>query len=202
MTGIASPDITSADAPSSADTLTTLTRLIEPVVTDAGFDLYDVQQHGTTLQVLITATASTALDTTTLSQISRALSHTLDEHDPLPGKYTLEVSSPGLERKLIRPDHFIGAIGETVTVKLTQQRVMAANQAPTRRVDGVLLAADQSGIAISLPAAPADQPAAAKTADPQNATRADISYADITTARTIFCWGNSTRPNSKKGATK
>ena len=41
----------------------------------------------------------------------------LDETDPIPGKYTLEVSSPGVERTLRTPAHFARAVGETVTVK-------------------------------------------------------------------------------------
>ena len=42
----------------------------------------------------------------------------LDVEDPLPGHYTLEVSSPGLDRKLTKPQHFQRFTGETVRVKL------------------------------------------------------------------------------------
>ncbi|MCL2084649.1 MAG: ribosome maturation factor RimP [Oscillospiraceae bacterium] len=50
--------------------------------------------------------------------VSRALESILDERDPIPGPYTLEVSSAGVERPLKRPEHFEASIGRRVEVSL------------------------------------------------------------------------------------
>ena len=52
-----------------------------------------------------------------IAQLSRGVSRLLDEQDPVSGSYTLEVSSPGLERPLRRPSHFEKAVGRTAKVK-------------------------------------------------------------------------------------
>ena len=53
-----------------------------------------------------------------VAAVNRLVSPILDQHDPIPGRYTLEVSSPGLERPLRRPAHYRQAIGEDVVVKM------------------------------------------------------------------------------------
>ena len=60
------------------------------------------------------------------------MSAALDEIDPIPGRYTLSVSSPGLERRLRTPAHFARAVGETVTVRVN------AGTADVRRLTGTL----------------------------------------------------------------
>ena len=50
--------------------------------------------------------------------VSRPVSDLLDEKDPIPGSYTFEVSSAGLERVLRRPEHFASCMGRKVDVKL------------------------------------------------------------------------------------
>jgi ribosome maturation factor RimP len=54
------------------------------------------------------------------AKVSRQLSALLDVEDPLPGQYTLEVSSPGLDRPLVKPEDFRRFVGETVKVKMQQ----------------------------------------------------------------------------------
>lgn len=90
--------------------------IIEPVVSAAGFTLYDAEFRGASLLVMVDGPDGINLDQ--VASISRTISRHLDEDDPIPGKYTLEVSTPGLERRLRRSDHFLGAIGESVKVKL------------------------------------------------------------------------------------
>jgi ribosome maturation factor RimP len=53
------------------------------------------------------------VDLEALTDANRVVSSVLDELDPIPGRYTLEVSSPGVERTLRTPAHFVKAIGET-----------------------------------------------------------------------------------------
>ena len=88
--------------------------IIEPVVSAAGFTLYDAEFRGASLLVMVDGPDGINLDQ--VASISRTISRHLDEDDPIPGKYTLEVSTPGLERRLRRSDHFLGAIGESVKV--------------------------------------------------------------------------------------
>src|SRR5688572_10147185 len=90
--------------------------LVEPIVTDLGLDLYDLEQRGGTLRVTLDTPPKSErgvlLDT--LSLASRLISKELDPHDPIPSRYTLEVTSPGVERALRRPEHFQREIGAVV----------------------------------------------------------------------------------------
>lgn len=83
--------------------------LIEPVIEDLGFRLVRVRitgQDGCTLQVMAErADGSMTIDDCT--ELSRALSAVLDVEDPIPGGYHLEVSSPGIDRPLVRLEDFI-----------------------------------------------------------------------------------------------
>ncbi|MDG2112450.1 MAG: ribosome maturation factor RimP, partial [Actinomycetota bacterium] len=121
--------------------LDTITALVAPLVGEAGYELYDVQRNGGTLAVLVQGPDGVDIDE--LSALSRAVSATLDEHDPIPGKYTLEVSSPGVERRLRREEHFAGAVGETVNIRTLagpsgRRRIVGELQ----KVDGDLLTVD------------------------------------------------------------
>ena len=66
----------------------------------------------------------------------------------MPGRYTLSVSSPGLERRLRTPAHFARAVGETVTVRVD------AGTADVRRITGTLGAADETGCTLAGPEVP------------------------------------------------
>jgi ribosome maturation factor RimP len=83
--------------------------LIEPVIEDMGFRLVRVRltgQDGCTLQIMAERSDGTmTIDDCT--ELSRALSAVLDVEDPIPGGYHLEVSSPGIDRPLVRIDDFI-----------------------------------------------------------------------------------------------
>ena len=95
----------------SDQTIERVTALIAPEVTAAGLSLYDLEHAGGVLRVVVDRPGG--VDIEAIAAITRAVSRLLDEHDPLPGHYTLEVSSPGLERRLRVPAHFAGAVGET-----------------------------------------------------------------------------------------
>lgn len=71
---------------------------------------------------------------------SRRLSAVLDVDDPMPGPYVLEVSSPGVDRKLSRPSHFAAAAGKRVRVALREF------VEGSRNYQGTLLRADDDGI--------------------------------------------------------
>lgn len=150
--------------------------LAAPLVAARGFAIYDVEQHGPTLRVTVTgADGADGPGIDDLGTITKELSRALDEADPISGRYTLEVSSPGLERRLRTPEHWQGAIGETVSVKI---RVPGS---PAERVRGVINSADQDGVEIALdPVEGSDQAAAT---DPRR-----LGYEVIDSARTVFDW--------------
>ncbi|MCB1839672.1 MAG: ribosome maturation factor RimP [Alphaproteobacteria bacterium] len=87
-----------------------LTKLMEPVIADLGFDLVLVSvigEGGTkTVQVLAQDPQTRNLGIEDAAKISRSLSAVLDVEDPVVGKYRLEVSSPGIDRPLIKPEDF------------------------------------------------------------------------------------------------
>jgi ribosome maturation factor RimP len=97
-----------------------LRKLLEPGVEATGFELVDVEiagsQHSPTLRVYIDGPVGVNVDD--CARVSRQLSALLDVEDPLPGQYTLEVSSPGLDRPLVKPEDFKRFVGETIKVKM------------------------------------------------------------------------------------
>ncbi|OFX08001.1 MAG: ribosome maturation factor RimP [Alphaproteobacteria bacterium RIFOXYD12_FULL_60_8] len=88
--------------------LARLEELIAPVVGDMGYDLVRVMFVGTgrTLQVMADRKDEQPMTVEDCADISRALSAVLDVEDPIPGAYSLEVSSPGIDRPLVRPRDF------------------------------------------------------------------------------------------------
>ena len=98
--------------PDSQTHLEPIFSLVEPLVEAAGHDLYDIHQNGGTLAVLVDSEEGLGVDD--LSGLSRSLSAALDEHDPIPGRYTLEISTPGVERRLRQEKHFVGAVEDGV----------------------------------------------------------------------------------------
>ena len=85
--------------------------VVLPLLSERSLDLYDIEMSGPVLRVVIDA--GDPLDLDVLSDVTRAVSRALDEADPISGRYTLEVTSPGLERTLRTPRHFAGAVGAT-----------------------------------------------------------------------------------------
>jgi ribosome maturation factor RimP len=142
---------------------------LEPVVVAANLELVDVELKSGVL--LVTVDRVGGVDLEALTDANRAVSTLLD---PLPGKYTLEVSSPGVERTLRTPAHFVKAVGETVSVK-TRPQVPG-----DRRLRGGLLAADDDGLELAVEGAPDG--------------RLRLAYSDIDRARTVFVWGGQARP--------
>lgn len=154
--------------------------LVAPIVTDLGLDLYDLDFAGGVLKVTVDTPPGSpgGVDVDALAQCTRLLSRELDHSDPIPGHYTLEVSSPGLERTLRLPRHFRREVGKTVTIRLRDV------ESSERRVDGVLVAADDEAATV--------RPEPTK-ADPEPADRR-IPYDRIDRARTVFVWGGAAKP--------
>jgi ribosome maturation factor RimP len=92
--------------------------LAEPVITELGFRLVRVKIiNGSTLQIMADrAEGNMTIDDCAL--ISRRVSPLLDAHDPISGSYLLEVSTPGIDRPLVRPIDFIDWAGHEAKIEL------------------------------------------------------------------------------------
>jgi ribosome maturation factor RimP len=152
--------------------------VVLPLLTEREHELYDIELAGPVLKVVVDRPAGRTggLDLDVLADATRAVSRALDDADPIAGHYTLEVTSPGLERPLRTPRHFARAVGEKVNVKVT---AAAAAETGERRVAGVLATADDDGITV-------------RSDDPPAERR--VGYADIERARTVFEWGPAEKP--------
>jgi ribosome maturation factor RimP len=148
-----------------------LTALLQPVLEGVGLELVDAEFRSGVL--LVTVDRPGGIDLDGLTEANRAVSRVLDQEDPIPSRYTLEVSSPGVERRLRTPAHFSRAIGETITVKTRPQ------VAGERRLQGRLTGADEDGFEVTVDGD--DHP-----------TR--LSYTDVDRVRTVFVWGPAPRP--------
>ena len=100
----------------------TLETRLAPLVEGLGYELWELEyspgRGNGFLRLYIDAAAGITLDD--CERVSRAVSEVLDAEDPIPGQYTLEVSSPGLERPLRTAQHFARFVGETVSVETVQ----------------------------------------------------------------------------------
>lgn len=149
--------------------------LIEPALVSAGFELVDVEASARLLRVTVDRPGG--IDLEAVSAASQVVSELLDRHDPVPGdRYTLEVSSPGLERRLRTPEHFRRFVDSTVAVRT------AAGVEGERRILGRLASADDQGIVVA--AAEGDR---------------HLTYDQIDRAHTVFEWGPAPKPGRPRG---
>ena len=145
----------------------------EPVLSSLGLELVDIEIVGSgrarTLRLTIDRDGGIDLDT--LAKANGPVSDALDAVDALSGPYTLELSSPGVERPLRRPAEFRRFIGTTISVK-SHDPVAGA-----RRHRGLLTEADDDGIALEV-----------------DGDQRRFSYDAVASARTVFEWGPAPKP--------
>ena len=100
--------------------LANITQLLTPAVEAQGVSLYDLEflKEGNDRILRLYIDKDTGIDLEDCERVSRAAEAVLDEHDPIPTSYYLEVSSPGVERKLSRPEHFARYIGHKIALRL------------------------------------------------------------------------------------
>ena len=101
---------------------TGLSKLIEPVVQELGCELWGIEklQQGRQVVLKIYIESADGINVDDCARVSRQVSAILDVEDPIPGEYMLEVSSPGVERRLFKPEHFNVCKGEKVQITLRQ----------------------------------------------------------------------------------
>lgn len=136
---------------------------IAKIIEANGAALYDTEVvtefDETIYRVLITKVGGVNLDL--CADISHELSPFLDVHPPMNGQYRLEVSSPGIERKLTKPIHFQNAIGEKVKLKL----------GGGEKRKGTLKSADDKGIVVE-----------------SKQGEESYTYEELNTSKTYFEW--------------
>jgi ribosome maturation factor RimP len=114
----------------------------EPVLAERGYELIEVEfvpgAGGGTLRIYIDS--PDGIDVDDCGDVSHVVSELLDADDPFPGAYSLEVSSPGLDRVLRTAAHFAQFVGERVKVELKVARE------GRKRYTGIIRRADEQGI--------------------------------------------------------
>ncbi|MGI8941948.1 MAG: ribosome maturation factor RimP [Actinomycetota bacterium] len=150
------------------DVLEEVSDLATSVVRRRSLRLWDVEMGGSKGRriVRVYVDGDDGVDLDTVAEVADEISRGLDLRDPIEGRYTLEVSSPGLERSLKRPEHFAASVGKQVMVK-TKNKI----QDEGHRIDGTVVEAGD--VAVSL-----------QTANDV----VDVPYDEVKSARTVFEW--------------
>ncbi len=149
--------------------------LVAPYVAAEGIELDDVEVlgGGKLLRVVIEGDGPIELDR--IADLSRGIARLIENDDPFPGAYTLEVTSPGLERKLRRPEQFRKAVGSDVHIK-TFGKI-----SDEKHHRGPLVEADDEYIVVSV-----------------DGDDRRIEMSDVSSARTVFVWEKGEKPGKKK----
>jgi ribosome maturation factor RimP len=171
-------------------------QVVEPSLAAEGFELIDVERHGSVLRVTVDLLVEArdtvdllveardtvdlpaepgelprSIDLEGITAATRIVSDLIDANDLIGDRTTLEVSSPGIERTLRTPAHFRRFLGTEVAVKTRP------GTEGERRLDGVLEAVDDDGVVV--------------------AGRA-LAYGDIERARTVFVWPSGAKRTQAK----
>lgn len=95
-------------------------KLIEPIVNDLGLQLWDVRyvKEGAQWYLRVYIDKDGGVGIEDCERVSRSIDEPLDRLNPIEQSYCLEVCSPGLERELIRPEHYKRFLGEDIMVKM------------------------------------------------------------------------------------
>lgn len=124
-----------------------IARIIEPSLAAMGYRLVRVMQtggqHRPTLQVMAERADEVAMTVDDCALISRSVSALLDVADPIAGAYLLEVSSPGIDRPLVRPEDYDRFAGYEARIELT------APQDGRKRFKGRLLGRDGAAVRLA-----------------------------------------------------
>jgi len=149
----------------------------EPVIAGLGLELVDAEivGAGRARTLRLTVDRPDGVDLDALAAASHPVLEALDGVEALAGPYSLEISSPGLERPLRRPRDFPRFVGTTISVK-SHEVVSGA-----RRHRGVLVEATDDGVVLEV-----------------DGERRPFAYDGIASARTVFEWGPAPKPGGPK----
>ena len=129
-------------------------QIIEPVIEDLGFGLVSIKSFGEgghhTIQIMAENPETGRLGVDDCSKISREVSAVMDVEDPIEGRYKLEVSSPGIDRPLIKFDDYKRYCGFELKVEIDppletgQKRFRGTIQSVNKEDDSVLILTDEN----------------------------------------------------------
>lgn len=168
----------------SSNVVDTVASMVAPILTDLSLELYDLEFAGGILRVTVDTPAGgpAGVDIDQIALITRLLGRELDHNEnAVPGRFTLEVTSPGLERTLRTAHHFAREVGKEVTIRLMSEHN------GRRRIAGLLTAASDSTATVRL-------------ADSGESIEVPLSLVDK--AKTVFVWETQPKPNSKEARSK
>jgi ribosome maturation factor RimP len=140
--------------------------LIEPAAADVGCRIVRVRITGLKrkrVQIMVERAADSGCGIADCERVSRAASALMDVHDPVPGEYDLEVSSPGIDRPLVRPEDFVryqGHEAKLETIRMIEGR---------KRFRGAIAGLDGADVLIALPEG-----------------QARVPFADLSDARLVL----------------
>ena len=145
--------------------------LAEAVARRRSLRLWDVEMGGRPGRAIVRVfvDAEDGVDLDTVAEVSEEISRGLDLRDPIQGRYTLEVSSPGLERTLKEPEHWRASVGKRVVVKTKEKLV-----GDSHRLDATVQEATDDVVVLR--------------PDGDGAT-VEVPFDAIKAARTVFEWG-------------
>jgi ribosome maturation factor RimP len=148
--------------------------LVDPYVAAEGIQLDDVEVLGGGKLLRVVVDAGEPIGVDRIADLSRGIARLIEEDDPFPGAYTLEVTSPGLGRKLRRPEHFGKVLNSDVHIK-TFRKI-----ADDKHHRGVLVSADDDAIVVLV-----------------DGDERRIEMDEISSARTVFVWEKGEKPGKK-----
>jgi ribosome maturation factor RimP len=153
-------------------------KVVEPYLAAEKLELDDLELvgRGRAMTLRVVVDGEGGLDLDRIAEVARGLSRLLDSVPDLEGPYQLEVTSPGLERKLTRPSHFAKSVGREVVAKTN------AGTASPRTIRGVLTDAGEGEFVIK------DESDRIET----------IPYDQVLSARTVFRWEKATKPGQAR----
>ena len=148
-------------------------KVVEPYLAAEKLELDDLELvgRGRAMTLRVVVDGEGGLDLDRIAEVSRGLSRLLDSVSDLEGPYQLEVTSPGLERRLTRPSHFTKSLGREVVIKTGAGTVR-----------GILTEAGEDGFSVKAEAGQTDH----------------IPYDQVLTARTVFRWEPSPKPGQPR----
>ncbi len=148
----------------TSGTLHRLRELLEPSVDALGYELVQLEFSSGVLRVYIDAPGGIRVDD--CAKVSRRLSAVLDADDAVEAEYSLEVSSPGLDRPLVRPAHFQRFCGHLARIVMKRNAPDFPGLAQRRKFCGRLVEASEHCVVLEV-----------------DGESVELAYADIDSAR-------------------
>ncbi len=129
------------------NTVAEVSALVEPIISELGLSLWDVRyvKEGAVWYLRIFIDKEQGVTIEDCEKVTRAIDEPLDKLDPIEESYTLEVSSPGIERELVRNEHFEKFLGAPVMLKLHRP-----DENGEKEFKGTLVSNDKESVGVIL----------------------------------------------------